>query len=55
MVANIYPIGSIIRLELPCEDNDKLIKAELSRKRFRALAWQQGEQIWTNPRSVRIF
>jgi|CXWL01.1.fsa_nt_gi sulfate transport system ATP-binding protein len=55
MVANNYPIGSIIRLELQCEDNDKLVKAELSRKRFRELAWQQGEQVWVNPRSVRIF
>jgi len=54
-VANIYPVGSIVRLELKRSDDSNLVEAELSRERYRELALKQGEQVWIKPRSVRIF
>jgi sulfate transport system ATP-binding protein len=54
-VANIHPIGSIVRLELQRSEGGSIVEAELSRERHRELALKQGEQVWIKPRSVRIF
>jgi len=54
-IANIHPIGSIVRLELQRGEDKTLIEAELSRERFRELALKQGEHVWIKPRSVRVF
>lgn len=54
-VANIHPIGSIVRLELQRSDSKDFVEAELSRERYRELALKQGETVWIKPRSVRVF
>lgn len=54
-VASIQAVGSIVRLELQRDDSADLVAAELSRERFAELALQQGDRVWINPRSVKVF
>lgn len=55
-IANIQPIGAIVRLELRREEEGaEIIEAELSRERFRELALHAGETVWIKPRALKIF
>ncbi len=54
-IANVYMLGSIVRLELIQQDNAEVIEAELTREHYRALNLQKGEQVFVKPRKMRIF
>lgn len=54
-VQHIYTIGPVVRLELRRPDSDDLIKAQISRERFRELALRVGDPVFINPRSLKVF
>lgn len=54
-VNTIYLLGSIVRLELIQENNDKIIEAELTKEYYRSLNIQKGEKVFVKPRKMRLF
>jgi len=54
-VNTVYLLGSIVRLELIQENNDKIIEAELTKEYYRLLNIQKGEKVFVKPRKMRLF
>lgn len=48
-------IGAVVRLELERADGDGVIEAELTRERYSAEQWREGERVWVRPNNPREF
>lgn len=54
VVNHIQAVGPVVRLELDTHDGEP-IEAQLSREQFRQLALHNGEQVYIQPRHLRVF
>lgn len=54
-VQDIIAVGPVVRLELQQEDSPDTIEVELTRERFNALAFREGETVFIKPRHLRVF
>jgi sulfate/thiosulfate transport system ATP-binding protein len=51
----VHSIGSVVRLEIKRFDNNQFVDIELSRDKFEALNFLQGEKVYFKPRRIRTF
>jgi sulfate transport system ATP-binding protein len=54
-IRDVRRIGPIVRLELERADGGEPIEAELTRERYLAGAWREGERVWVRPQHPRVF
>lgn len=56
LIRRIYVIGPMVRLELErIGESGQFLEVEVSQDRYRELGLKEGEQIWAQPRKVRVF
>lgn len=51
----IHSLGALVRVELERENKVQIIEAELTRDRYLALQLAVGNQVYLQPKNVRVF
>jgi len=54
-IRHIYPLGSLIRVDLERQDTGEPFEAELTLQRYQELALQVNDLVYINLRNVRLF
>ena len=54
-IADIRPLGAIVRLELERQDGAGMVEAQLTRERYNEFALRVGERVFIRPQNLRVF
>jgi sulfate transport system ATP-binding protein len=54
-ITDIRPLGATVRIEVERIDHQGIVEVELAREPYAALAPLRGEQVYLQPRRIRVF